>query len=434
MFHTTMDLLADLASNDILCTEIATLRSTIHTLNEECVQSREHCQRLEEEASLQLCVERYKDETDEEFKKRKQIIYNKRSYKKKIGSSKEENSLLVTELETLGGELIVCQEKCHRLSEVGNLQLLERLPGESDVLFAKRRATTYNQRSYQKRKKQMKVKKGVPEPRHPSSVASLPADNPTMQGLDIIINRYINNHPKNWPSIFQKSQDIRLLNVSHWINESGLIKESNPKRAAVTLSPATKILPSSEIKRHFAVQFLDPKLKEWCDLFIIKPSNLLSPRGPSRQNAGYGLFSARPFKCGDRIAVYIGEVFELDQLPAKKRTCYSLAFDINKTATPLKKRRACTGEFFISDCGYPPKESTDNMKRPPVYFGIHYVNDPKWHPDGIQERKRVTRRRNYPGYNMQIGTDLVATTIKDIEEGEELFWDYTAGTGTMHDL
>ena len=74
------------------------------------------------------------------------------------------------------------------------------------------------------------------------------------------------------------------------------------------------------------------------------------------------------------------------------------------------------------------------MKRPPVYFGIHYVNDPKWQPDGNHEQKRVTRKRHYPEYNMQIGTDLVATTITDIEEGQELFWDYTAGSGSMHEL
>jgi hypothetical protein len=429
-----MDLLANLASDEVLRTEITNLRSTNLTLNEELVEARERCQRLEEEASMQLGFPRGKDETEEEFKNRKQTVYNKRSYRKQRGDTpEEENRRLISELETLRGQLILLEEKCDRLSEVGNLQLLDRLPDESDAHFAKRRAITYNSRSYQKRKKRMKLKKGTPEPRHPSSVASLPADNPTMQGLDMILNRYTKQHPKTWPSMFQKSQDIRLLNVSYWINESGLIKESNPKRASVTLSPPSKILPSSEIKRYFAVQFLDPNVNEWCDLFFIKPSTLVVPRGP-RQNAGYGLFSARPFKCGDRIAVYIGEVFEFDELPANKRTCYSLAFDINETAAPLKKRRACRGNLYISDCGYPPKDSTDNMKRPPVYFGIHYVNDPKWQPDGIQEQKRASRGRILPPYNMQIGTDLVATTISDIEEGEELFWDYTAGTGSMHDM
>jgi hypothetical protein len=70
------------------------------------------------------------------------------------------------------------------------------------------------------------------------------------------------------------------------------------------------------------------------------------------------------------------------------------------------------------------------MKRPPVYFGIHYVNDPKWEPDGRHQPHRITRS-TCPPYNIEIGEDLVATTISDIEEGEELFWDYTAGTGVM---
>jgi hypothetical protein len=254
-----------------------------------------------------------------------------------------------------------------------------------------------------------------------------------MQGLEIILNKYTKTHPKNWPLLFQKNRDIRLLNVSHWINESGLIKESNPKRASVTLAPSTKILPSAEIHRHFAVQFLDPTVKEWCDLFIIKPSSLVAPGG-LRRTAGYGLFSARPFKCGDRIAVYIGEVFDLDKFPSRKRTCYSLIFNIDKTAAPLKVRQASHAKMFISDAGYCPKNSPDNMKRPPVYFGIHFVNDPKWQPDGQQQPNRATRQSIYPDYNIEIGNDLVATTISDIEVGEELFWDYTDGSGTMYDI
>ncbi len=262
-----MDVLADLATGELLQAEIATLRTTNQSLRDNLVESQDHCQRLEEEASLQLSVQREHNETDEAFKKRKQALYNRRCYKrgKKIGSAKEENQRLITELESLRGQLIECQEKCERLSEEGMYPVIDPLPGESIVQLRKRRQHVYNQRSYLKRKKQMQVKKGVPEPRRPTSVASLAADNPTMQGLDKIISKYTKTHPKNWPVLFQKSRDIHLLNVSHWINDSGLIKESNPKRAAVTLSPATKILPSSEIKRHFAVQFLDPKLKEWCD-------------------------------------------------------------------------------------------------------------------------------------------------------------------------
>jgi hypothetical protein len=270
----------------------------------------------------------------------------------------------------------------------------------------------------------MQVKKGVPEPRRPTSVASLPADNPTMQGLDIILSKYTKTHPKNWPVLFQKSRDIRLLNVSHWINDSGLIKESNPKRASVTLAPSSKILPSAKIKRNFAVQFLNPTVKEWCDLFFIRPSTLVSPGG-LRQTAGYELFLAQPFKCGVRIAVYIGKIFDLDKFPSRKRTCYSLIFNINKTDEPLKVRQASPTKIFILDAGYCPKDSPNNMKRPPVYFGIHYVNDPKWQPDGKQQANQVTWQTIFPDYNNEIGNDLVATTISDIEVGKELFWDYT---------
>jgi hypothetical protein len=428
-----MDVLADLATKELLEAEIATLRSQNGSLLQDLRESQQHCQRLQDDASLQISgIERFKDETDEEFKKRKQALYNRRCYKKgkKVLTPKEENARLVTELEALRGEFILLQQKCDRISDFGVFRPLERLPGESDSDFQKRRNTSYNQKAYVKRKKQMHVKKGVPEPRRPTSVASLPADNPTMRGLDTILNRYTKTHPKNWPSLFQKTQDVRLLNVSYWINDSGHVKESNPKRASVTLSPS-KILPSAEIKREFAVQFLDPNEKEWCDLFFIKPSTLASPGGLRGRTAGYGLFSARPFKSGDRIAVYIGEIFEVEKLPPRKRTCYSLQFDIDETSAPLKVRRGSPTKLFITDAGICPKEIRDNMKRPPVYFGLHYVNDPKWHPDGNQQPERVTRQKKLPDYNIQVGTDLVATTLVDIEEGEELFWDYTAGTGTM---
>ncbi len=35
-----------------------------------------------------------------------------------------------------------------------------------------------------------------------------------------------------------------------------------------------------------------------------------------------------------------------------------------------------------------------------------------------------------PAYNIELGEDLVVSTISNIEEGEELFFDYTGG-GTM---
>jgi SET domain-containing protein len=175
---------------------------------------------------------------------------------------------------------------------------------------------------------------------------------------------------------------------------------------------------------------LDPSVKEWCNLFLIKPSNLVKSMG-LRRKVGYGLFSARPFRSGDRIAVFIGKIFDVDKLTDRKRTCYSLLFNIDKTCAPLKVRWASATKYFYSDAGYSPKDSPDYMKRPPVYFGLHYINNPRWEPDGKHQPSKTTRQTTCPAYNIQIGEDLVATTISDIEEGEELFWDYTAGSGVM---
>jgi hypothetical protein len=371
-------------------------------------------------------VEQQDDETDADFKTRKQKIYNRRSYKKKkkTGSAQEENDDLITELETLRGQLIIAKENCERLAEKGINQIVNHRPGETDEQLYKRRTQIYNQRSYIKRRNHIRdnlpLQIGVAEIRRPTSVASLPADNPIMDGLDIIFSKYLKTHPRKWPLIFKKSRDIRLLNISYTLNESGLIEETRPKRASFDPS-------SSEIKRQFAIQFLDPNVKEWCDLFMLKASGLVRSAG-LRPKAGYGLFAARPFKCGDRIAVYIGEIFDVENLPEKKRTIYSLMFDIDKTGAPIKVRKDSTTKSFITDPGYCPTDSVDSMKRPPVYFGIHYVNDPRWEPDG---KHHPHTRSTCPPYNIEIGVDLVATTICDIEEGQELFWDYTAGTGVM---
>jgi hypothetical protein len=426
----TMEELADLATSELLQQEIDRLRVDNEHLQGSLLESQQHCHRLEEEASLLISgVKQQHDETDEDFKKRKQKIYNRRSYKRKktTGSVQEENDNLITQLESLRGQLMNAQEKCERLSAKGINPIVDHIPGETDEQLNKRRQQIYNQRSYIKRRNNIRdnlqLQIGVAEIRRPTSVASLPVDNPIMDGLDHILSQYIKTHPRKWPLIFNKSRDIRLLNISYNINESGLIDVTRPKRASLDQS-------SAEIKRQFAIQFLDPNVKEWCDLFTLKASGLVRSAG-LRPKAGLGLFAARPFKCGDRIAVYIGEIFDVEKLPEKKRTIYSLLFDIDKTGAPIKVRKESSTKSFIVDAGYCPKDSADSTKRPPVYFGIHYVNDPKWEPDGRHQPHRITRSTPCPPYNIEIGEDLVATTISDIEEGEELFWDYTAGTGVM---
>jgi hypothetical protein len=434
-----MDLLAQTANFQqsilLLQTEIQSLKDENHSLQNDLETLQDCYQRAESEAGLELDIKKQPGETIEDFKKRKKTIYYKRFYKRRKNESpKEENRSLIAELESLRGQLFETTEKCEQLSEDNSFHV-DRLPKETEDDFKKRRQAIYNHRSYARRKKMMKIQKGLPEQRRPCSVARLPADNPSMTGLEIVLRKYIKTHPRSWPNVFQKSQDVRLLNVSYWINDSGLIKENSLKRSVTMEIPragerdSATIMPSFEIQRHFAIQFLDPNTKEWCNLFSIKPSSLVRSQG-LRPKAGYGLFAARPFKSGDRIGIYLGEIFEADKFPAKKRTHYSLIFNVDKTSAPKRLKFASRIKSFISDPGYCPSGSTDNMKRPPVYFGIHYVNDPRWEPDGTQQPNRVTRN-TCPAYNIEIGEDLVVTTIADVEEGEELFTDYTAGSGRM---
>jgi hypothetical protein len=373
-------------------------------------------------------------ESNDAFCKRKYSIYNKRAYQKKIGSPKEDN---INELDSLRECLKRSEERCSRLSAEAGSHVEPQRPGETKIEFKKRQTSIHNRTNYRKRKKRMEVEKGAEEIRHTTPVARRRLhDGGSMFALEKILQKYLKSHPSTWTSLFKKCEDIRLLNISHWVNESGLIKENSLKRSATVVLPragerdSAKILPSLEIKRMFAIQFWDSTTREWCDLFQIKPSSLVKSGG-LRPKAGYGLFAARPFKCGDRIGLYIGEIFETQQFPPSLRTAYALLFDIDKTAATRKVKQASTTKSFICDAGYAPHKSADNMKRPPVYFGVHYCNDPRWEPDGVHYQPSSGTRSNFPDYNTELAEDLSLITVRDIEEGDELYWDYTAGNGKM---
>jgi hypothetical protein len=176
-----MEELADLATRELLQQEIDKLRVENQSLQESLLDSQQHCHRLEEEASLQISgVEQQHDETDADFKKRKQSIYNRRCYKrrKKAGSAQEENDDLITELETLRGQLMIAEEKCERLAAEGINPIVDHIPGETDEQLNKRRQQIYNQRSYLKRRNHIRDNKplqiGVAEIRRPTSVARGP--------------------------------------------------------------------------------------------------------------------------------------------------------------------------------------------------------------------------------------------------------------------
>jgi hypothetical protein len=132
--------------------------------------------------------------------------------------------------------------------------------------------------------------------------------------------------------------------------------------------------------------------------------------------------------------LYIGQVFDSNTFPDRKRTCYAVevSFDLKKIAPTRNAKKTSPPLAFISDAGYGPKDSPENMNRPPVYVGIHYANDPNWDRSKFvnQNTTRVTRNIGLPTYNIELGNNIVTSTISNIEVGEELFLDYTGG-GSM---
>jgi hypothetical protein len=71
-----MEELADLATSELLQQQIDRLTAENESLQGSLLESQRHCHWLEEEASLQISgVKQEHNETDADFKKRKQSIY-----------------------------------------------------------------------------------------------------------------------------------------------------------------------------------------------------------------------------------------------------------------------------------------------------------------------------------------------------------------------
>jgi hypothetical protein len=337
-----------------------------------------------------------------------------------LNREKEKLQTQITELRKENDEL-----KHPILGEDTTTNELQQLPNESEDCFQKRRQRIYNKRAYQKRLDRQRVQRLDLETTCPTSVASIPADNPFDKSLGKVISAIRKEHPEKWTSVFRKNGDVRLVTTLYYLNEShpGIMVEKSTR-------VPEKIRPVTELKREYVIQFKDAFSQEWCDLFVIKPSSLRKTEG-LRPKAGMGLFAARPFRAYDTIGMYLGEVFEASLLPRSRRTVYSLAFN-EENVHPLSKKRAKSVEskMYIIDAGIGPDTTSsyyDIFKRAPVFFGIHYANDPLWTPSGVQGK----RSRSTPDYNVEVMADLTVQTLSNIEVGEELFMDYTGGTGKM---
>lgn len=219
--------------------------------------------------------------------------------------------------------------------------------------------------------------------------------------LQEIIDKYLACDPLKWSSLFEKSGLLRVVHLSAWVPGShrSTYLLYRDRKTRVNMTENTK-----EVKpRTFLIQFKDNK-KCWCDLFEIKESTL--------PNAGLGLFALRPIKAEEIIGFYMGK--SEPSPPKKEPTEYAMEY-VNKS----------NGLPMTIDPGKSIRTNTDNFK--PAFFGLHFANDPNFkQATSTAVGRRSTRSAGnlLPQVNFQVHNDMVATAIRDIQIGEELFLDY----------
>ena len=135
-------------------------------------------------------------------------------------------------------------------------------------------------------------------------------------------------------------------------------------------------------------------------LFTIKPSTI--------KNAGLGLFFAQNIKQGRCIGYAHGKAF-----PASEDYVSQYAWK----SDPLKTIVDTKGGI------------SDSRKAYPVYFGIHFANDPGLSSKNAEinaNQGPLTRQQaeEIPRFNVTVDSHFWVYTLADVQKGEEVFVNY----------
>jgi hypothetical protein len=293
-----------------------------------------------------------------------------------------------------------------------------KLPEETTEEYGKRRTLLYRRHSYFKKcalaeieiAKQPKV--ANPPIVRRSHVCTV--DNDVQNTLAMVGKKYFKlKNIEKWSQIFLKGRFIRLVVVTELVHREAP-QYLSEKGARGNIFDLTKALPEEkaelvrECNRPFLVQVYEAgKTKLWSDLFLIPLSNVGNCPG-LRNKAGYGLFAARPLKASETIGWYIGHTRKVDSFSNKKDRIGATEYIIRVEAQD--------GTKYLVDAGRQPQPRLD--KRKPVYFGIHFANDPNW------GKTMDERNQKDPPYNAQIDRHLEVIALNDIAMGEEILLDY----------
>ena len=186
-----------------------------------------------------------------------------------------------------------------------------------------------------------------------------------------------------WEDILLKY--LRVVTASEFVLDCWRFKPS-------TSTHPTTFNPLQEHNRAFKIQLVTGP-SQFVDLFEVKKSKI--------EGAGYGLFALREYNKNDIIGIYFGDIAK----EGEACTDYSM-----KVPWRFKRRKE---KIVIIDAF---KSSLAQMKfeqRKPVYFGLHFVNDPYLCP----EKTNATP-------NIQISDRLQGVATRDIKCGDEILLDY----------
>jgi hypothetical protein len=137
---------------------------------------------------------------------------------------------------------------------------------------------------------------------------------------------------------------------------------------------------------------------EYLDLFEVKKSQV--------PNANMGLYSKRPFKQGDVLGVFYGQVKSTKGKGKKKHVYSPYALEGTKHNIILEPKGGITTET-------------------PVYFGLHLANDPLLCTKSAKASTRSMAARKK--HNFFVDEDFIAIACLDINIGDELFLFYGWG-------
>lgn len=228
--------------------------------------------------------------------------------------------------------------------------------------------------------------------------------------LNHLIQCFTDEECKNDPFLYHKrfaqvfSIRVTTIFTTRFIED--VSKRNRNKAQMMRLrkdSPESVFESHLKHSKHFRKYQIEIEMDgRWTPLFEIKKSTIV--------NAGLGLFAIQDFPRKTDVGIYVGKVMSqkawekrIDEIESERN--YAFQF---------KRTRHGTTRKHVIDPTIPNADGSDL----PSYFGLHFANDPTLGLKGEALKESQNK------INVMIGSNLIATTNKDIHKGDEIFLHY----------